>query len=251
MATQTEPAEKLAGMREQKYKDPRPAEYFDDLYKRSQKRDPNGVHELVRVLTGLVTFLFFRARCVNAKYAWRRGGFLMAPNHFSFMDHFLTGAFTPRRMRFVAKSQMFKWYSRWFFSTGGVIPVRRGWHDERMFATVKMVLRKGRAVVMYLEGGRSRTGELSEKAYSGLGRLALESGKPVVPIAIYGSAKARNWKRLQFPKVTVEFGEPMFFPQVDDPSEEASQAVADTVHSEIHRMYYALEARGGRRKPRR
>ena len=56
---------------------------------------------------------------------------------------------------------------------------------------------------MYCEGGRSRTGKLSEKAKRGIGRLALETGAPIVPVAIHGSSKVRNWKRLQFPKVTV------------------------------------------------
>jgi 1-acyl-sn-glycerol-3-phosphate acyltransferase len=176
---------------------------------------------------------------------------IIAPNHFSFMDHFLAGSFTLRRIRFVGKSQIFKWPMQWIFSTGGVFPVRRGWRDEEMFITARMVLRKGRAIVMYLEGGRSRTGELSNKAYPGLGRIALESGAPVVPTAIYGSAKARNWKRLQFPSVTVEYGQPMFFGRVDNPTREEQQAVSDKVHAEIHRLYAGLERRNGRRKARR
>ena len=62
---------------------------------------------------------------------------------------------------------------------------------------------------MYCEGGRSRTGKVAEQAKRGIGRLALETGAPIVPIAIYGSSRVRNWKRLQFPKVTVQYGEPM------------------------------------------
>ncbi len=59
---------------------------------------------------------------------------------------------------------------------------------------------------MYCEGGRSRTGKLADTARPGIGRLALESGAPVVPLAILGSHQVRNWKRLQFPKVTVQYG---------------------------------------------
>ena len=62
---------------------------------------------------------------------------------------------------------------------------------------------------MYCEGGRSRTGELADQARPGIGRLALESGAPVVPVAILGSYQVRNWKRLHFPKVTVQYGPPL------------------------------------------
>jgi 1-acyl-sn-glycerol-3-phosphate acyltransferase len=99
---------------------------------------------------------------------------------------------------------------------------------------------------MYCEGGRSRTGRLAERAKPGIGRLALESGVPVVPVAIHGSQKARNWKRLQFPKVTIRFGEPFRFDPVDTPSREQQQAVADEVLDEIKRLYAELEAHGRR-----
>jgi len=99
-------------------------------------------------------------------------------------------------------------------------------------------------VVMYCEGGRSRTGKLSDRARPGIGRIALESGAPVVPIAIYGSQKARNWKRLQFPKVTVQYGQPMAFERVERPSREQQQAVADEIFAGIKRLYADLERHG-------
>ncbi len=66
-------------------------------------------------------------------------------------------------------------------------------------------------LLVYAEGGRSRSGELGE-VKPGIGRIALESGAPVVPVAIQGSAKVRRWKRFRFPKVTVQFGEPIELP---------------------------------------
>ena len=104
---------------------------------------------------------------------------------------------------------------------GGVFPVRRGHQDEEAFKTAHAVLARGDIVVMYCEGGRSRSGELGE-AKPGIGRLALESGAPVVPAAIAGSERARNWKKGQFPKVTVQFGDPVRFEQVDEPTKEQS-----------------------------
>ena len=99
---------------------------------------------------------------------------------------------------------------------------------------------------MYCEGGRSRTGKLSEKAKPGIGRLALETGAPIVPIAIHGSSKVRNWKRLQFPKVTIQYGEPMRWEPIEEPTREQQQAVADQVLSEIRRLYGGLEEHGRR-----
>ena len=79
---------------------------------------------------------------------------------------------------------------------------------------------------MYAEAGRSRTGELGKPRH-GIGRLALESGAPVVPTAIAGTERARNWKRLQFPKVTIQFGEPLQFEQVEEPTKEQAQAASE------------------------
>jgi 1-acyl-sn-glycerol-3-phosphate acyltransferase len=169
---------------------------------------------------------------------------IFAPNHFSFMDHFLVAMFTRRRVRFMAKSQLFQPPMQFIYHHGGVFPVRRGHHDEEAFITSNTVLGRGGSVVMYCEGGRSRTGQLSETAKPGIGRIALETGAPIVPIAIYGSQKARNWKRLQFPKVTVQFGEPMAFDRVEHPTREQQQAVADEVFARIRLLYADLERHG-------
>ena len=132
---------------------------------------------------------------------------ILAPNHFSFMDHFLMGCYIRRKVRFMAKSQLFKPPMQFIYTHGGVFPVRRGARDEEVFITAETILARGGAITMYCEGGRSRTGKVAEQAKRGIGRLALESGAPVVPIAIHGSSRIRNWKRLQFPKVTVQYGD--------------------------------------------
>jgi 1-acyl-sn-glycerol-3-phosphate acyltransferase len=172
---------------------------------------------------------------------------ILAPNHFSFMDHFLMGCYTRRKVRFMAKSQLFKRPMQFIYSHGGVFPVRRGAGDEEAFITAETILARGGAITMYCEGGRSRTGKLAEKAKRGIGRLALESGAPVVPIAIHGSSKVRNWKRLQFPSVTVQYGEPIRWERVENPTREQQQAVADEVLVEIKKLYAGLEdyGRGG------
>ena len=87
----------------------------------------------------------------------------------------------------MAKSQLFKPPMQFIYTHGGVFPIRRGHHDEEAFITADTILERGGVIGMYCEGGRSRTGQLSEKAKPGIGRLALESGAPVVPVAIHGS----------------------------------------------------------------
>jgi 1-acyl-sn-glycerol-3-phosphate acyltransferase len=151
-----------------------------------------------------------------------------------------------RKVRFMAKSQLFKPPMEWIYSPGGVFPVRRGARDEEAFITANTILERGRCVAMYCEGGRSRTGKLAEEAKPGIGRLALESGATVVPVAIHGSAKVRNWRRLQFPKVTIQFGDPFRYEQVAAPTREQQQATANEIFDAIKVLYGGLEAYGRR-----
>ncbi len=65
-----------------------------------------------------------------------------------------------------------------------------------------------------------------------------------MPIAIYGSSHIRNWKRLQFPKVTVQYGDAMRWEPIEDPTREQQQAVADQILLEIRRLYAGLEQHG-------
>ena len=233
-----------AKIKAQVYKDPRPADYFERFHARTRARDPDWIYDLVRIILTPFCLTVFRARCIASENIPRSGPVIFAPNHFSFMDHFFVAMFTRRRVRFMAKSQLFQRPMQFIYRHGGVFPVRRGYHDEEAFITANTVLGRGGSIVMYCEGGRSRTGKLSDKPKRGIGRIALESGAPIVPVAIYGSQKARNWKRLQFPKVTVQFGEPMVFDTVAEPTREQQQAVADEVFGRIRHLYAELERHG-------
>ena len=154
------------------------------------------------------------------------------------------GCYIRRKVRFMAKSQLFKGPMEFVYTHGGVFPVRRGARDEEMVITANAILARGGAITMYCEGGRSRTGHLATEAKRGIGRLALENGTPIVPIAIYGSSHIRNWKRLQFPKVTVQYGDAMRWEAIENPTREQQQAVADQVLAEIRRLYAGLEQYG-------
>ena len=236
--------ESLAAMKDQVYKDPRPSEYFDRFHERSRTREPDAMYELVRVLTSLYSFTFFRARSISSEKVPQSGPVILAPNHFSFMDHFFLGAFIRRKVRFMAKSQLFQPPLQFVYTHGGVFPIRRGHRDEEAFVTAETILARDGVIAMYCEGGRSRTGALGEQAKPGIGRLALESGAPIVPVAIHGSSKVRNWKRLEFPKVTVQYGDAIRYEQVSDPTRDQQQVVADEIFAEIKTLYAGLDALG-------
>jgi 1-acyl-sn-glycerol-3-phosphate acyltransferase len=238
--------EQLATMKEQVYKDPRPKEYFDEYHHRSRTKSPEPMYGFVRVCVTLYGLLFFRETCISSDKVPQSGPVILAPNHFSFMDHFFLGAFTRRKVRFMAKSQLFKGPLKFIYTHGGVFPVRRGARDDEAFITAHSILERGGCIAMYCEGGRSRTGQLAEKAKPGIGRLALESGASIVPTAIYGSSKVRNWKKLQFPKVVVQYGDPIRFERVDDPTRDQQQAAADEIFDEIKVLYAGLEQLGKR-----
>ncbi|MGA2929335.1 MAG: lysophospholipid acyltransferase family protein [Solirubrobacteraceae bacterium] len=237
-------------LKPQRYKDERPKEFFDQFHERVRGGEPEAkVYEVTRVLTVLCALVLFRARGYATANV-PNGPVILAPNHASFMDHFFTGAFIRRRVQFMGKSQIFSGIGAWIFSHGGVFPVRRGYQDDEAFLTAFRVLDRGGAVVMYCEGTRSRTGRIADTARPGIGRLALESGAPVVPVAILGSYQTRNWRRLRFPKVTILFGKAFRLEQIPDTTREQQQEAADLIFGHIKQLHGELK-RAGHRGARR
>ena len=235
----------MADMRPQTYKDDRPAEYFDQFHAAARK-GVGWTYPFVRALVSLPTLLIYRVKAIGVENVPKQGALLLAPNHFSQMDHFFVGLYLRRQVRFMAKSQMFgPPVLTYIYKHGGVFPVRRGQHDEESFKTAFTILDQGGMLLVYAEGGRSRSGELGE-VKPGIGRIALQSGVPVVPVAIQGSERVRRWKRFRFPKVTVQFGEPLSFPVEEAASRERQLGVAQEVFGRVREMYEGLATRSGR-----
>jgi 1-acyl-sn-glycerol-3-phosphate acyltransferase len=232
----------MGEMKPQVYKDPRPAEYFTEFHEAARK-GAGWTYALGRVVLTLPTILLYRVRAIGIKNVPKRGPLVLAPNHFSQMDHFLVAVYLRRKVRFMAKSQMFgPPVLTYIYKHGGVFPVRRGQHDEEAFETVRQLLGQGEMVLVYAEGGRSRSGELGEPK-PGIGRIALEHGVPIVPVAIHGSERARYWTRLRFPKVTVQFGEPVSFPVEEAPSRERQLEIATQIFARVRSLYEGLVQR--------
>jgi 1-acyl-sn-glycerol-3-phosphate acyltransferase len=229
----------------QVYKDPRPAEYFTRFHERVRKGPADAMYKIVRIVLTPYLLLFYRSRVIDTDKIPTEGPTIIVPNHFSFLDHFFVAAFIRREVNFMAKSQLFKPPLQFVYTHGGVFPVLRGRRDEEAFKTARAVLARGGVIVMYIEGGRSRTERLGEPK-PGVGKLALETGATIVPTAIAGTARARNWKKLQFPKVTVQYGDPIRFDKIEEPTRDQSQGASEVVFASIETLYYGLQENGRR-----
>ena len=236
----------MPDLKPQVYKDPRPAEYFDRFHERSRTREPDWVYDVARIVLTPPCLLAYRLRAIGEENVPTTGPVILAPNHFSQWDHFFAGVFIRRKVRFMAKSQLFSNpVIKWIFFHGGAFPIRRGHHDEEAFKTAFTILDRGGCMLMYPEGGRSRSGGIAEPR-PGVGRIALQSGVPVIPVAIHGSLGVRGWRKLRFPKVTVQYGEPLSFDVEPEPTREQQLEVATEIFKHVRAMYDALDAKGRR-----
>jgi glycerol-3-phosphate dehydrogenase (NAD(P)+) len=187
-------------------------------------------HERTR-RRGVQTLVYWLARAVlqPAIQLWFRlsrqgrqhvpdGAVILAANHRSFLDPFVIGCCLRRPIYFVAKRELFgNRLQAWLLNCLGAFPVRRGESDEESVQTSLELLARGQAVVIFPEGTRIRSGSLG-RPKRGVGRLALESGAPVVPIALTGTERTRRGWLIRPVKVRVRCGRPLTFPRVHEPS---------------------------------
>jgi 1-acyl-sn-glycerol-3-phosphate acyltransferase len=236
----------MSELKPQVYKDPRPAEQFQHFHDWIRTHRPGWAYELVRMVLTPVVLFVYRCWPIATENVPADGAFILSPNHFSNLDHFIAAVFIRRKVQFMAKSQMYgNPILDTIYRVGGVFPVRRGHHDQEAFKTAHAVLGRGGCVGMYAEGGRSRTGKLGEPK-PGVGRLALEAGVTVVPVAIHGSSSIRRWRKLRFPKVTVQYGEPIPFELTPNPTHEQQLEASTKIFDRVREMYVALDEKGRR-----
>ena len=187
-------------------------------HERTRRRGVNSlVYWPLRWILKPSILLYFRLRRLGTEHI-PEGGVILASNHRSFLDPFAIGCCLGRPIYFVAKQELFKNpLLGWILNCLGAFPVKRGASDEESVDTSLALLESGQAVVIFPEGTRIRTGSLASPK-RGVGRLALQSGKPVVPIAVTNSEHARRGWRIRPVKVHLRFGPALTFPRVDDPS---------------------------------
>jgi 1-acyl-sn-glycerol-3-phosphate acyltransferase len=202
------------------------------LHARAREQGVNRVvYRIARAL--LVPFfrIYFRLDRVGCDNIPLSGGAIIASNHRSFLDPFVIGACAKRPLYFVAKTELFKrpWQA-WILNALGAFPVDRGNGDEATIATALAILQRGDIVLIFPEGTRIRPGTLGTPK-RGVGRLALEAGVPVIPVAITGTEAVRRGWRIRPHKVRVRAGRPLRFPAVGPASPELAGAVTARVWS--------------------
>src|SRR3954453_14118132 len=195
-------------------------------HKRARER---GVHPivywLVRAVLQPFLLVFFRMTRIGREDVPEEGPVILAANPRSFLDPFIIGVCIRRPIYFVAKRELFerRWQG-WLLNALGAFPIRRGESDAESMATALEILNRGDVVVIFPEGTRIRTGSLG-KAKRGVGRMALQSGAPVVPVAVHGTENARRGWRIRPVKVKVRLGRPLTFPRVEQPSQSLAAEV--------------------------
>ena len=168
------------------------------------------------------------------------GGFILAPApHGAYADPFVFALGQQRtRLRFMAKHQVLQWpvvgrIVRW----GGGFPVHRGGgRSGAALDVARAVLESGDGVVVFMEGRLELAHDGLGTPRSGVARLALATGLPVVPVAAYGAKRARAYGKRWWwhrPRVTVVWGEPLTFAREDEPSAERVDETRDAIWTVI------------------
>jgi glycerol-3-phosphate dehydrogenase (NAD(P)+) len=187
------------------------------------------LYGFVRVTFQAFFLIYFRMQRIGREHVPARGPVLITANHRSFLDPFVIACMARRPMYYVAKQEMFaNPVPAWFLNALGAFPVARGASDEEMISTAKAILARGDIVLIFAEGTRVRPGALG-RPRRGVGRLALESGAPVVPVAVIGTEAIRRGWRIRPHRVRIRAGRPLRFPVVENPSPALAGAVTDRI----------------------
>jgi glycerol-3-phosphate dehydrogenase (NAD(P)+) len=200
------------------------------LHRRAREQGVNPlVYWFVRGLLQPFFHIYFRLSRIGREHIPQDGPVIFAANHRSFLDPFVIATMARRPMYYVAKRELFKrpWQA-WLLNSLGAFPVDRGAGDQNMLETARAILDRGDCVLIFPEGTRIRPGSLGAPK-RGVGRLALESGAPVVPIAAIGTESVRRGIRIRPHKVRIRAGRPLTFPQVAEPSPQLAKAVTDRI----------------------
>lgn len=183
----------------------------------------------VRAILMPFFLIYFRLARIGSEHVPRSGPVLLAANHRSFLDPFVIGALTRRPVYYMAKRELFehRWQA-WLLNSLGAFPVDRKAGDEHAMATARAILERGECVVIFPEGTRVRPGPLG-RPHRGVGRLALQTGARVIPVAVMGTEDVRRGWRIRPRKVTLRCGRPLRFPIAEHPSASMALGVSERI----------------------
>jgi glycerol-3-phosphate dehydrogenase (NAD(P)+) len=197
--------------------DERIAAYHD--YTRRKGVNPV-LYFLARLLLQPFFLIWFRLERIGKEHAKVDRALIVAANHRSFLDPFVIGALLPwrRPIHYVAKVELFeKRWQGWLLNRLGAYPLQRGEADAESVRTSAEILERGGAVCIFPEGTRIRRGSLAAP-HRGVGRLALESGAAVLPVAVHGTEHVRRGWRIRPRRVRMRAGKALSFPHTENPS---------------------------------
>jgi 1-acyl-sn-glycerol-3-phosphate acyltransferase len=198
MSTATEKTEQPA----EKLKKSKPAKNLYEPYS-----TPRVLYELMRGFCRLVFLLTMRVHLRGRYNVPRKGPFIIASNHLSWMDVPLVPAYLPGKVIYMAKEEVFLSKVGWLARFLGAFPVKRGEGDRHAIRAADEQLKQKKVLVIFPEGTRSKSHTLG-KGHAGLGLIALRADVPIVPVAIWGSENALKKFGAQ---ITISYGEPMTF----------------------------------------
>ena len=156
------------------------------------------LYSIGKVLLLPASKLIYRYKVIGSENMPKQGGVILACNHLSFSDPVLLGLAQKRRLFFMAKSELFRnKFASFIIRHLGAFPVERGAGDGKAIKTGEEILCEGNVMTIFLEGGRTKTGELM-RPRSGCALVAQQTMLPVVPacITITGNPKHRFAKRV-------------------------------------------------------
>jgi len=202
------------------------------------------LYVVIRGLAKVVLWTWFRVRVTGAEHI-PDGGVIVAPNHKNFLDPFFIGIAARRRVRFMAKIELYKGPLGWLFLRLGAFPVRRGEADTEALDTAAAILSGGGLVVVFPEGTRVQERDALGAPRHGAGRLAIDTGVPIVPAAITGTSHLWRGALPKLRRVQIAFlpaVEPAPPAAGHDP---ASELIDDRVWPAVQEEYGRLVARPG------
>jgi 1-acyl-sn-glycerol-3-phosphate acyltransferase len=164
--------------------------------------------------------IVFRPWVKGLEHVPKHGPAIIASNHVSFSDSFFMPLVVPRKVTFLAKSDYFTgrgikgFFKKQFFSMAGQVPIDRsgGQASDAALSTALRVLGEGNMLGIYPEGTRSPDGRLY-RGKTGVARIALEAGVPVIPVAMIGTHEIQPPGKI-LPRIKrpgVVFGKPLDF----------------------------------------
>jgi 1-acyl-sn-glycerol-3-phosphate acyltransferase len=201
------------------------------------------LYALVRGIVSPLFRLYFRMHVSGAGCIPAEGAAIVAPNHKSFWDSFFIGVCTRRHVRFMAKTELIQARYGKLLVRLGAFPVRRGQADEDALETARIILSQGGLLALFPEGTRIRDPDNLGNPRRGAGRLALETGAPLVPCAITGTEKIFRGGVPVPRRVQVAFSPPIQVAELPAGPEAAGELTEEILWPEVEDEYRRLRAR--------